>query len=145
MSAQTVRPFETELPFQVKSYDVDYVGYVHNTVYIRWLEDLRIAMLAPHYSLERCVKEGISPIILKTCIEYKKPMKLFDTFTGKVWVSKLEGVRWTVSHELVHNGAIVATAEQFGIFINLQTRRPIQIPEELAKKFRAHQQQIAQR
>ena len=40
------RPFETEIAFEVKSYDVDYVGYVHNAVYIRWLEDLRNTMLA---------------------------------------------------------------------------------------------------
>lgn len=136
----TSRPFETELSFQVKSYDVDYIGYVHNTVYIRWLEDLRVAMLAPHYSLEQCVNNGITPIILKTCIEYKKPLRLFDNFVGKVWVSKLEGIRWSVSHELHHNGNIVATAEQQGIFINLQTHRPVPVPQELAKKFFAYQQ-----
>lgn len=134
----SLRPFETRLTFQVKSYDVDYVGYVHNTVYIRWLEDLRIAMLAPYYSLERFVSEGTSPIILRTSIEYRKPLRLFDTFTGTVWVSRLEGVRWSVCHELVHNGTIVATAEQDGVFINLTTRRPIPAPKELMEKYRAY-------
>ncbi len=129
------RPFETHVTFQVKSYDVDYVGYVHNTVYIRWLEDMRLAMLAPYYSLERFVKEGTSPIILRTTIEYKKPLRLFDTFTGTVWVSHLEGVRWTVSHELVHDGVIAATAEQSGVFINLATRRPVATPKELMEKY----------
>ncbi len=129
------RPFETHLTFQVKSYDVDYVGYVHNTVYIRWLEDLRLAMLAPYYSLERFVREGTSPIILRTTIEYKKPLRLFDTLTGTVWVSHLEGVRWTVRHELVHNDAIAATAEQHGVFINLGTRRPVATPKELMEQY----------
>jgi acyl-CoA thioester hydrolase len=108
------RAFETELHFQVKSYDVDYVGYVHNAVYIRWLEDLRVAML-------------------------------FDNFIGRVWVSKLEGVRWTVNHELVHDTALVATAEQNGIFINLQTHRPVAAPQELAQKFLAYQQPVQAR
>jgi acyl-CoA thioester hydrolase len=100
---------------------------------------LRVAMLAPHYSLEQCVKDGISPIIAKTSIEYKKPLRLFDTFVGKVWVSKFEGVRWQVNHELVCKDTIVATAEQSGIFINLQTHRPVPVPEPLATKFLAYQ------
>jgi acyl-CoA thioester hydrolase len=135
------RPFETELAFQVQSYDVDYVGFVHNAVYVRWLEDLRIAMLAPHYSLERFVKEGTSPIILHTTIDYKKPLRLFDHFIGRVWVSKLVGVRWAVNHELVHDGTIVATAEQSGVFISLATGRPLPVPPELLDKFNACQQQ----
>ncbi len=133
-----VRPFETHLTFHVQSYDVDFVGYVHNMVYIRWLEDLRIAMLAPHYSLERFVREGMSPVILRTTIDYKRPLRLFDTFTGTVWVSSLEGVRWTVCHELVHNGVIAASAEQSGVFIKLATRRPVPAPKELVERFTAY-------
>ena len=136
-----LRPFETSLDFQVKSYDVDYVGYVHNVVYIRWLEDLRLAMLAAHYPLEQCVHEGISPIILRTTIDYKKPLQLFDRFTGKVWVRTLEGIRWTVNHEMTRNGIVVAMAEQFGIFISLSTHRPVSIPEGLVQKFKAIQAQ----
>jgi len=138
------RPFETELTFHVKSYDVDYVGYAHNAVYIRWLEDLRVAMLAQHYSLERFVSEGTSPIILRTTIEYKKPLRLFDTFTGKVWVSSIAGIRWTVQHELLHNDVLVATAEQSGVFINLTTHRPVPVPKEMLEKFELFRQQTVE-
>jgi acyl-CoA thioester hydrolase len=129
------RPFETELHFQVKTYDVDYVGYAHNIVYIRWLEDLRTAMITPYYSIERCIQEGITPIITRTAIDYKKPLKLSDEFIGKVWLSKIEGLRWYVSHELIHQGVLAATAEQSGIFINLTKHRPVPIPEEFVKRF----------
>ncbi|MER3523254.1 MAG: thioesterase [Ignavibacteria bacterium] len=133
----TSRPFETCLSFRVTSYDVDYVGYAHNMVYLRWLEDLRIAMLAPHYALERFVREGISPIIVRTTIEYKKPLRLFDTFTGTIWVSDLLGVRWTVQHELVRDEHLVAQAEQFGVFIHLASGRPARAPAELMEKYLA--------
>lgn len=132
------RPFETEIRFDVKSYDVDFVGYVHNAVYIRWLEDLRNTMLAGHYPLERFVQEGNSPILTRTTIEYKRPLRLFDTFTGRVWVTQLAGVRWGVSHELIHNGLSAATAEQSGIFISLKTHRPVAVPQELLDKFREY-------
>ena len=133
------RPFEIEIPFSVKSYDVDFVGYVHNAVYVRWLEDLRTAMLAAHYPLERFVHEGLSPVLTRTAIEYKKPLRLFDTFTGRVWVTQLAGVRWGVSHELLLNGQIAATAEQSGIFMNLKTHHPVAAPQELLDKFLAFQ------
>lgn len=136
---RTNRPFQTELHFQVKSYDVDYVGYVHNIVYLRWLEDLRTALMTPHYSLERCIEEGISPIITHTTIDYKKPLKLADEFIGRVWVSNIEGLRWQVSHELIHDEKIAATAHQRGIFINLTTHRPVPIPQEFVAKFLATQ------
>ncbi|MBX2992811.1 MAG: acyl-CoA thioesterase [Bacteroidetes bacterium] len=134
-------PFETELTFEVKSYDVDFVGYVHNAVYVRWLEDLRNTMLAGHYPLERFVQEGNSPILTRTTIEYKRPLRLFDTFTGRVWVTQLGGVRWGVSHEMIHNGQIAATAEQSGIFISLKTHRPVAVPQELLDKFHAFSSQ----
>ncbi len=135
------RPFEIEIPFEVKSYDVDFVGYVHNAVYIRWLEDLRNTMLAGHYPLERFVREGNSPILTRTAIEYKRPLRLFDTFTGRVWVTQLAGVRWGVSHELIHKGQSAATAEQSGIFISLKTHRPVAVPQELLDKFQEYESQ----
>lgn len=135
------RPFEIEIPFDVKSYDVDFVGYVHNAVYIRWLEDLRNTMLAGHYPLERFVQEGNSPVLTRTTIEYKRPLRLFDSFTGRIWVTRLAGVRWGVSHELIHNGQIAATAEQSGIFLSLNTHRPVAVPQELLDKFREYESQ----
>lgn len=129
------RPFETELTFEVKSYDVDYVGYVHNIVYLRWLEDLRTALMKPYYPLDRCIREGFSPILVQSSIHYRKPLRLFDRFTGRVWVNQLRGVRWGVQHELACNGTLVATAEQSGIFINLQSHRPVAVPTELLNRY----------
>lgn len=129
------RPFETTLEFHVKSYDVDFVGYVHNIVYFRWLEDLRTAMLASCYPLERCLNEGFSPILTHSSIHYVKPLRLFDTFTGHVWVSGLGGVRWEVQHELRTPDETIATAEQSGIFINLESHRPVAVPAGLMSTY----------
>ncbi len=131
------RPFETTLEFRVQSYDVDFVGYVHNIVYFRWLEDLRTAMLQAHYPLERCLNEGFSPILTSSSIKYVKPLRLFDTFTGHVWVTGLDGVRWGVQHELLSNGKTLATASQTGIFINLQSHRPVAVPAELLSIYKS--------
>ncbi|MGO9114694.1 MAG: hypothetical protein ACLP9L_36220 [Thermoguttaceae bacterium] len=36
---------EVQVPLRVKPYDIDVVGVVSNIVYVRWMEDLRLAML----------------------------------------------------------------------------------------------------
>jgi acyl-CoA thioester hydrolase len=52
-------PLFTELTFTVKTYDIDFAGHVSNIVYIRWLEDLRFALLDEYFPLEPSMKEGV--------------------------------------------------------------------------------------
>jgi acyl-CoA thioester hydrolase len=34
-----------EQPLPIRTYDIDFAGIVSNIVFIRWLEDLRLALL----------------------------------------------------------------------------------------------------
>jgi hypothetical protein len=54
------RRCKIQLRFQVRTYDIDYAGIVSNIVYIRWLEDLRLALLDQHVPLESFVT-GLFP------------------------------------------------------------------------------------
>lgn len=71
------RPLEVEIPIKVKTYDIDFAGVVSNIVYIRWLEDLRLKLFDAHLPLHRQIEQGYIPVVAKTQIEYKKPVKLF--------------------------------------------------------------------
>jgi acyl-CoA thioester hydrolase len=133
------RPLEVELAIPVKTYDIDFVGIVHNSVYIRWLEDLRIKLLDEHLPLAQPLKAGFCPIIAGTEIEYKRPIKLFDQVIGRLWLSNLSRLKWTVKAEILSNHELAAIATQKGAFINLQNGRPIPIPEELQKKYCEYQ------
>ena len=44
------------------TYDIDYAHIVHNAVYIRWLEDLRTALISDVYPIQELLADGISPI-----------------------------------------------------------------------------------
>jgi acyl-CoA thioester hydrolase len=50
--ANQKQPFEVEINLPVRTYDIDFAGVVSNTVYVRWLEDLRLEMLAHHFPLD---------------------------------------------------------------------------------------------
>lgn len=130
-----LRPLEIQVPLSVKTYDIDFAGVVSNIVYVRWLEDLRIEMLARYLPLNELLNEGIAPLIVQTKIDYKKSIQLFDQPIGKMWVNAIGKVRWTVSAEITVNDHVAILGEQIGIFIDIKTNRPLSVPERLKQQY----------
>jgi acyl-CoA thioester hydrolase len=124
----------------VKTYDIDFAGIVSNIVYIRWLEDLRLAMMDESYPLPRALAEDVAPILLETRISYARPLTIQDRPRGRIWVKRMERIRWVLAAEIVSPGPgdamqSHATAEQTGLFIRLSTRRPVAVPQALRARF----------
>ncbi|WP_373529291.1 acyl-CoA thioesterase [Nostoc sp.] len=134
------RPLEVVLAIPVRTYDIDFVGIVSNIVYIRWLEDLRLKFLDEHLQLNQQLEQGYAPVLAGTEIEYKRPIKLIDQVIGRLWVSNLGRLKWTVQAEILSNNELAAVATQKGVFISLQNSRPIPIPKELQNKYLECQQ-----
>ncbi|HEX2171126.1 MAG TPA: thioesterase family protein [Dehalococcoidia bacterium] len=129
------RPLEVELALPVRSYDIDFAGIVSNFVYVRWLEDLRLCMLAEHLPLPDQVEEGYVPILLSTHVDYHRALRMFDEPVGRMWLSGLGRLRWTVEAEIVIGNVRAATATQTGVFLRLGTLRPVATPAHLRAKF----------
>ncbi|MEH2166245.1 MAG: thioesterase family protein [Nostoc sp.] len=136
------RPLEVVLAIPVKTYDIDFMGIVSNIVYIRWLEDLRLKFLDEHWQLNQQIELGYTPILAGTEIEYKRPIKIIDRVIGRLWLSSLGRLKWTVQAEILSNNELAAVASQKGGFVSLQNNRLIPIPEELQKKYLQYQQGI---
>lgn len=119
----------------VRTYDIDFAGVVSNIVYIRWLEDLRLAMLEEAYPIALALAEDTAPILLQTRIAYERPVTIHDKVIGRMWVTRMAQVRWHVAAEFRVGDAVHARAEQTGIFIRLSTRRPIAVPAALRERF----------
>lgn len=134
-TATQKQPFEVEIYLPVRTYDIDFAGVVSNIVYVRWLEDLRLEMLALHFPLDEQLKNGIAPVIVQTKIDYKQPIKISDTPSGKMWIKTMESLRWTVNAAISVNGKVAALGEQVGIFVDLQNNKPIRMPEALKQKY----------
>ncbi len=91
------KPF-VELPFPPRTYDIDFAGIVNNAVYIRWLEDLRLALMAADLSdrpraARRC---GADP-----ALDQHRVRKAGDDpgrrLGGRMWVPRMERVKWHVA------------------------------------------------
>jgi acyl-CoA thioester hydrolase len=118
--------YESELP--IRTYDIDFAGVVSNIVFIRWLEDLRLGLMAKSYPLPRALAEDVAPVLLETRISYRRPVVIGDPLIGRMRVAALGRVRWRLAAEFAVMGHIHAEAEQEGLFMRLSTRRPIAIP-----------------
>jgi acyl-CoA thioester hydrolase len=134
-TAAQQQPFEVEIYLPVRTYDIDFAGVVSNIVYVRWLEDLRLEMLACHFPLDEQLQNGIAPVIVQTKIDYKQPIKISDAPSGKMWIKTMGSLRWTVNAVITVNGKVAALGEQVGIFVDLQNNKPIRMPEGLKQKY----------
>ena len=124
---------ERALP--VRTYDIDFAGIVSNIVYVRWLEDLRLAMMDEAYPIARALAEDVAPILLETRIAYERPVTIHDALLGRMWVTEMGRVKWCLAAEFVVGGEVHARAEQSGLFIRLSTRRPVAPPLPLRERF----------
>jgi acyl-CoA thioester hydrolase len=129
------KSLEVSLQIPVKTYDIDFAGIVSNIVYVRWLEDLRLEMMNRYYPMEEQLQDGFAPVVLNTKIDYKQALKMGDRPTGKMWIESLASLRWTVSAEILIESKVSVIAQQTGIFINLQTNKPIRIPPRLQQQY----------
>lgn len=130
-STLTSKPLYVHLSFTVKTYDIDFAGIVHNLVYIRWLEDLRLQLLAESMPMERMLAGRFSPILTRTDIEYRKPVRLGEEIYGHMWVQDLGRTRWSVRGQITRGEVIAASARQYGYFADLETLRPVRVPQQL--------------
>ncbi|HXO91458.1 MAG TPA: thioesterase family protein, partial [Stellaceae bacterium] len=112
-----------EQPLPIRTYDIDFAGIVSNIVFIRWLEDLRLALLDQAYPLIRALAEDVAPILLATHINYRRPVTISDPLVGRMRVVGLGRVRWHLAAEFAVGGVVHAEAEQEGLFMRLSTRR----------------------
>lgn len=134
------RLFEVTLELPVRTYDIDFVGIVSNIVYVRWLEDLRLQVLAEHFPLDHAMQTlGISPVLLETHIEYKRPVRLFDRLLGRMWLAEVGRARAILKAEFTVDGELRALARQTTCFIDLTSGRPVPTPTAIREQAARHQ------
>lgn len=130
-----IRPLLIERPIVVRTYDIDFANIAHNIVYLRWLEDLRSEILSDVLPIDEILSTGISPILTRTEIDYRWPVRIGDQVLGRMWVDELSRTRWTLAAEIIAGGQVCAAARQSGYFADLNTLRPVRVPDKLRAKW----------
>jgi acyl-CoA thioester hydrolase len=134
-SGDQPRSLLSELDLVVRMYDIDFNGHVSNIVYIRWLEDMRMVGFEKIVPIKSCLDLGQVPVLIRTDIRYRRPVKMFDEPKGLLWVSGYTKTTFILEAEILVRGTRFTDATQTGVFVNESTGKLIRLPDSLVKRF----------
>ena len=118
--------------------DLDSAGHVNNAMYLAYLEDCGIQILADRgWSMDRMQTHGFGMFARRYRIEYRQEALLDDEVEVATWVSDVKratAVRhYTITR--ISDGVVLARARAVWVWVNLINGRPIRIPAEFMAAF----------
>lgn len=128
-------------PIRVGYADTDQGGIAHHSVYVRWMEEARIALLR-HLGINFKAMEtdlGISVVVSDMRLQYQLPAEFDDVLLFETWVEKLGHASMVVHYRVTREGSDAQrmTAQIKLVCIDLAKKRPRAFPPEFAKPLRA--------
>jgi acyl-CoA thioester hydrolase len=133
-------PFAYTCDFDPMPFEVDFTGYLSNTVVIRWMEMLRVRMMRMHFSeIDTGARQYLS-VITKTEIEYINAVRYGEGVSGTAWIDDVAGARWQIGFRFENKSQqrLAISARQGGTFLNPASLRPVRVPEIIRGRFLAH-------
>lgn len=117
--------------------DMDFNGHMRNTAYLDSSADVRMFFFAEHgFSMRKFEELRFGPVILRDDLEYFRELRLLEavrvTFETSGFSEDFSRYR-LVNQFFRVDGQRVARVTTHGLWLNLDTRKPIAPPEELRK------------
>lgn len=124
-----------ELRVRVLPADIDELGHVNNTVYLRWVQDAATAHWGALASAE--TQSAIVWVVLRHEIDYKTPALADDEVLLRTWVGKASRLTFERFTEIrrARDQQLFAQARTLWCPINPATGRPTRVAPELRTQF----------
>lgn len=124
---------ECEMEFEVRTYDVDFAGIVSNIVYHRWLEDLRLTVLAQAVTVPALMASGLVPTLAQTLVDFRAPLRLGERVRGRQAITAAGRTSLVFETEMrrIPDEASVLVARHKVVLVDPATGRPTPIPDSL--------------
>lgn len=130
--------YPVRVAFPVAWGDMDAFGHVSNVVYIRWLENGRVAYFDELGDDSFLEGSGIGPILASIQCRYKAPVVYPDTMVVGTSVREIGDDRMTFAHRIVSRklGRVVAEGEGVMVSYDYAQRRKAPLPTGLRERIR---------
>jgi acyl-CoA thioester hydrolase len=133
VAGETPGPAAFEMAVGVAAEDIDRLGHVNNTVYLRWVQEVAVAhwrMLATPQQQQEIVW-----LVLRHEIDYKQPALLGNQIILRTWVGRAEGLRFERLTQVLRSPdrILLAHARTLWCPVDAQTGRPKRLPTELRR------------
>jgi len=131
------RPLTHAATFTARWADMDYNQHMRNGAYLACAEDVRMGFLARHgYDLARFRALRIGPVVLEDRLTYRREIGLLQPFTVDLAAVALtpDAARARIRNRFRDPaGRTLATVDSAVCWLDLDTRRPVAPPPDLAR------------
>lgn len=116
--------------------DMDAFGHVNNTIYFRYFERVRIALLEECHYREFMLENHTGPILASTQCRFKAPMTYPDTCLIGTSISKLEEDRLLMSYAIYSHklGRVTAEGDGLLVYYDYEKSEKTKIPDGLRQR-----------
>lgn len=121
--------------FEAAPEDIDVMGHVNNSVYVRWVEKIAVAhweAVAPGLLQDRFLF-----VMLRHEIDYRDQVLLGETVEARTWLGRAKGPRFERFVDIRKTGA-----KKFSSYsridwcqIDAETRKPVRVGPEVLDTF----------
>ena len=130
----TPEVWQLQRPIAVQGYDIDFAGVVSNIVYVRWLEDLRVALLEDVWPLRSQLQSGKLPVVVHNDISYQRSVRLQDSLQGHIWLSALGESKLVFQAMFCVGEACAVSAQQTCVCVDIAKQTSIPVPDVLRQQ-----------
>lgn len=133
-------PPEGVFTFQrrVEWLDIDQMGHVNNAVYLNYATECSMQVLQAYgWTRERMRECGFGIYLRRLQVQYLLPAHEGDDLEVATWASRIRRSTATRHYKISRSGSgdIIAKINNFSVWVDLSTGRPIQIPAEFLRDF----------
>ena len=115
-----------ELNFEVRDYELDAQSVVNNATYMNYLEHTRHAFLkAIGMDFVQLHHEGIDPMVIKSELNYKRPLRSNDLFSVKINIERQGPLKILFLQEIYRGDELSLEAKVWAVCVNNKSGRPI--------------------
>lgn len=124
-----------EMPIVVTLADIDVLGHVNNTVYLRWVQDVAIA----HWisAATPTQQKAAAWVVVRHEIDYTTSAKMGDEITLRTWVGTTVKNYFERFTEVLRtkDRKVLARARTMWCPIDQKTGRPIRVSDDIRERF----------
>ncbi|MBA2635162.1 MAG: acyl-CoA thioesterase [Sphingomonas sp.] len=120
-------------PVAITAGDIDHMGHVNNSVYLRWVQDAVVdywQSVAPSEAVARHLW-----VALKHEITYRRPTFLDDVVVAEVIAQRVQGARAMFSTVVRRGEEVLAEIQSSWCCLDAATQRPARLDREVVERF----------
>jgi acyl-CoA thioester hydrolase len=120
-------------PIGIAAEDIDHMGHVNNSVYLKWVQEAVIRYwesLAPPEAVARHLW-----VALKHEISYRRPTFLDDAVVADVIAEKVEGARALFTTVIKRGEDVLAEVKSTWCCLDAVSLRPARLARDIAARF----------